>query len=174
MNNSRQIRVFFRGKIQLFNYTVHPSLLRYAATRRCISPIFLWDFYNFVLFVFMLAWKVKKWFIRQTDRQCRGLFHPFLDTLCLHFRSEGRAKAEWKQGEGRVCPPSVIIIPKKPKNRVPLLRKKKWHKVAPDDNNNYNKYETTVNPHFTLQLTNCKANTTTDSCICSDVQCLIA
>ena len=33
----------------------------------------------------------------------------------------------------------VIVIPKKAKIRVPLLRKKKWDKVALDDNNNNNR-----------------------------------
>ena len=70
----------------------------------------------------------------------RRLFHPILDTLCLHFRSEGRVEAERRQSEGRVEASSVIIIPKKPKIRVPLLRKK----VAYDDNNNNNRYETSV------------------------------
>ena len=35
--------------------------------------------------------------------------------------------------------PSVIVIPKSAKIRVPLLRKKKWHKVGHDDNNNNNR-----------------------------------
>ena len=91
-------------------------------------------------------------FLRQTDRWSWGLFHPFLDTLCLHFRGEGRVEAERRQSEGRVeasCAPTVhFIIPKKPKIRVPLLRKKSGTKVALDDNNNYNRDEVTVHTPF--------------------------
>ena len=98
-------------------------------------------------------------------------FIPF----CLHFastlRSEARAKAERRQGEGRVealCGPKVYyIIPQKPKIRVPLLRKKKWDKTTLDDNYNYNRYEPLFTPHFT----NCRANTMTDSYIHSTVHC---
>ena len=89
---------------------------------------------------------------------------PLLGVEAERIQSEGRANPEWRD-------PSVIIIPKKPKIRVPLLRKKsgttlqkasakKVHflcranatsrsKVAPDDNNNNNRYETTAPFQFT-------------------------
>ena len=80
------------------------------------------------------------------DESC---FIPF----CLHFVSTLGANPERRQSEGRVRPPSVIIIPKKPKNRVPLLRKKSGTKVAPDDNNNNNRDEALFTPisHSILQ-----------------------
>ena len=56
---------------------------------------------------------------------------------------------------------------KKAQNQGATFEKKKWHKVAYDDNYNNNKYETTVHTHFT----NCRANTMTDSYIRSDVKC---
>ena len=62
------------------------------------------------------------------------------------------AKAERRQSGGKVetaCVPTVYyIIPKKPKIRVPLLRKKSGTKVALDDNNNYNRDEVTVHTPF--------------------------
>ena len=53
--------------------------------------------------------------------------------------STSRVEPEWRQSV-------YYIIPKNPKIRVPLLRKKKWHKVAPDDNNNNNRDETLFPP----------------------------
>ena len=80
-------------------------------------------------------------------------FPPLLGAKAERTQSEGRANPEWRH-------PSVIIIPKRTKNRLPLLRKKsgttlqkasakKDHflcranatsrsKVAPDDNDNNN------------------------------------
>ena len=70
-----------------------------------------------------------------------------------------------------VCRPPIYIIPKKPKNRVPLLRKKSGTKVALDDNNNNKRCETTISSHFTPHFTSRKANMMTDSYIRSDVKC---
>ena len=80
----------------------------------------------------------------------KGCFIPFW----IHFASTLGAKAERRQSGGRVeasCVPTVYyIIPEKPKNRVPLLRKK----VASDDNNNYNRCVASVHSPFTLYFTN--------------------
>ena len=65
-----------------------------------------------------------------TSRSISSLFEyplpPFLGAKAERTQSEGRAKAKWRQ-------PSVIIIPKRTKIRVPLLRKKsgnKWHPMT--------------------------------------------
>ena len=70
----------------------------------------------------------------------RAVSSHFGSTLlppCLHFRSEGKAKAERRHGGGILwvkwvfCP--IVVIPKKPKTRMPLLRKKsgtKWHPMT--------------------------------------------
>ena len=97
-----------------------------------------------------------------TSRSISSLFEyplpPFLGAKAERTQSEGRAKAKWRQ-------PSVIILPRRTKIRVPLLRKKKWHKVALDNNNNRD--ETTVHTQFTVY----KANTMTDSHIRPSVNC---
>ena len=57
--------------------------------------------------------------------------------------SEPTAKVRRVMDDDVVCVfnrPSVIVIPKKSKIRVPLLRKKKWHEVGHDDNNNRDMY----------------------------------
>ena len=71
----------------------------------------------------------------------------------LVVKSEGTTKARRRQSVSTFD----IMIPKNPKIRVPLLRKK----VAPDDNYNNNKCEPLFTPHFS----SCKANTMTVSYI---------
>ena len=68
---------------------------------------------------------------------------PVLFPLQERSQSEGRAKGERRHSGGilhAVCGvlrrPSVIVIPKKAKIRVPLSEEKKWDKVGHDDNNN--------------------------------------
>ena len=53
-----------------------------------------------------------------------------------------------------MCVP-IIVIPQKTKNKGATFDKKKWHKVAPYDNNNNNRYETTILPcsHPSSQFT---------------------
>ena len=84
------------------------------------------------------------------------MINLFLDSPCLHLRSNG-----WSEPTTNASPEQTayIIIPKMPKNRVPLLRKKKWHQVALDNNN---KRDETI---VLSQLTTCKTNTMTDSYI---------
>ena len=75
-------------------------------------------------------------------------------------QSEGRAKAEWRQSV-------YYIIPKKPKIRVPLLRKKsgtKWHPMTIT-------ITIGMRPYFTPQFTVYKANTMTDNYIRPSVNC---
>ena len=48
-----------------------------------------------------------------------SVLSPLLGVEAERTQSEGRANPEWRD-------PSVIIIPKKPKIRVPLLRKKRF------------------------------------------------
>ena len=100
----------------------------------------------------MLLWSISSFFEYSLS--------PLLGANPERRQSEPRAKAEWRQ-------PPVIIIPKRTKIRVPLLRKKKWHKVALDNNNNNNKDETTVPFQFIVY----KVNTMTDSYIRSSVNC---
>ena len=87
---------------------------------------------NLILFFLFLAHPANRWV---TMRPISSHFGYSLAPLLEWSQSEGRAKAEWRQSV-------YYIIPKKPEIRVPLLRKKKWHKVAPDDNNNNNRDET--------------------------------
>lgn len=56
--------------------------------------------------------------------------------LGIHLASTVGAKAEWRRSERALG--ADRPIPKKPKKGMPLLRKK-WHKVAHDDNYNYNR-----------------------------------
>ena len=51
------------------------------------------------------------------------------------------------------------------------FEKKKWHEVGHDDNNNNNRYETTVHTQFTPQFTVYKTNIMTDSYIRPTVNC---
>ena len=109
---------------------------------------------NLILFFYFLAHLANGWVMM---RPISSHFGYSLAPLLEWSQSEGRAKAEWRQSV-------YYIIPKKPKIRVPLLRKKsgttlqkasakKVHflcranatsrsKVAPDDNNNNNRDET--------------------------------
>ena len=89
-------------------------------------------------------------------------------------RSEATTKARRRHDEGRVeasvCRPSIILYPKSPKLGCHFLRKKRWHMVAHDDNNNNNKCETTIHTHYT----NCKANIKQKlACPVSDRECLM-
>ena len=95
-------------------------------------------------------------------------FFPFWVRFSSTLKSEARANPERTQSGGKS---SIIIIPKKPKIRVPLLRKKKWHYVALDDNNNNNRDATSLPSQFTPQFTVYKANTMTDSHIRPTVNC---
>ena len=105
---------------------------------------------------YVLLWSISSFFEYSLS--------PLLGANPERRQSEPRAKAEWRQ-------PPVIIIPKRTKIRVPLLRKKKWHYVAPNDNdnnnnnNNNNRDETTLPSQFTPQFTVHKANTMTDNYI---------
>ena len=61
-----------------------------------------------------------------------GVAEVYFIPFCLRFvsthRSEPRAKAERTQSEGTLYPKSIIIIPKKPKIRVPILKKNSGRK----------------------------------------------
>ena len=75
-------------------------------------------------------------------------------------QSEPRAKAEWRQ-------PPVKIVPKRTKNRLPLLRKKsgtKWHPITIT-------ITIGMRPYFTPLFTVYKANAMTDSYIRPSVNC---
>ena len=93
-------------------------------------------------------------------------FIPFWVLLVSNLRSGGRANPERRQSEPRVETTDYYIIPKKPKIRVPFLKKKR-HKAALDNNNNNNRDEPTIPSHFT----NSNANTMTNSYIRPDVKC---
>ena len=99
---------------------------------------------------------------------------PLIGAKAEWRQSEGRANPERRQSEPKVCPPTVIIIPKKSKIRVPLLRKKngnKWHLMTMTMTITITiSVRPLFTPHFTLHFTNCKTNAMTDSHIRSNVK----
>ena len=75
------------------------------------------------------------------------------------------ANPERTQSEGRVEATACYNYTQKNKNKGATFEKKKWHKVALDNNNNNNRDETTIPFHFAPQFIVYKVNTMTDNYI---------